>query len=306
MQDCLANTGSSMIFPIIVVVFLVGAALAILKADKRFRSIVVMTIIGIGGMLVVYTGSNAYADSATTCPAHGSASQPDATTGAQGSVQSTNVGLNDTPSNGAQFLLSSLILALRSNPLAGSTVSPNQKTVTVPGEGVYVAGTNGIITFTPEPSFSGTTHGVAYSLQDTLGATVTNTYTPTVTATVIACTDPASETRVLDPITISEVYGTSENTIDNFIANSTNNPAIDPNTVDLDPTIAGIQQTISNPSEGWSAIYNPSTDQLTVSVSDWVLFYGVVGAGPLFSYTIAPVPNCAQPAGGNVNVFIIG
>ncbi len=305
MQDCLANTGSSIISPAIIVVFLIGAALAILKADKRLRSMVVTTIISIGGMLLVYTGSAAYAAPVTTCPAHGSASQPDTTTGAQGSVQSTNVGLNDTPSNGAQFLLSSLILILPPNPLAGSTVSPDQKTITVPGEGVYIAGTSGIITFTPEPSFSGTTHGIIYSLKDTLGETVKNTYTPTVTATVVACADPASETRILDPITINEVYGISDNTIDNFIANSTNSPAIDPSAVDLDPTISGIQQTISHPSEGWSAVYNPATDQLTVSVTDWAIFYGVTGAGPLFSYTIAPVPNCTQPAGGNVNVFVI-
>ncbi|KTR85760.1 hypothetical protein NS354_07815 [Leucobacter chromiiresistens] len=67
-------------------------------------------------------------------------------------------------------------------------------TVTVPGEGVYTL-EDGVIVFTPEPSFSGTATPVEYRVTDSLGNAVTSSYTPTVTvpAPVAAPEAPAPD-----------------------------------------------------------------------------------------------------------------
>ncbi len=53
---------------------------------------------------------------------------------------------------------------------AGSTVSPDGKTLTVPGEGTYTINpTTGVVTFDPEPTFTGTTTSVQYTFKDNAG-----------------------------------------------------------------------------------------------------------------------------------------
>jgi fimbrial isopeptide formation D2 family protein len=52
---------------------------------------------------------------------------------------------------------------------AGSTVSPDGKTITVPGEGQYEIQSDGTVRFTPEPGFTGTTTPVRYTVNDNRG-----------------------------------------------------------------------------------------------------------------------------------------
>lgn len=54
-------------------------------------------------------------------------------------------------------------------------------TVTVPGEGTYALAA-GVITFTPEPVYTGEATPVTYRVTDAYGQAATGTYTPTVTA----------------------------------------------------------------------------------------------------------------------------
>ena len=236
-----------------------------------------------------------------------SKSNPDITSGTVGANQSINVLANDTPSQGAHFIASSLRLRLPANPRAGSVLGANSMTVTVPGEGTYTALDTGFIVFTPEPAFVGTTFGVAYIITDTANATTTNTYTPTVTgAPVATCSDPASETRVLAPTLISYVTGVDEYTYDDWLAISGNSPLLDPQLLDLNPAVAGTQTTLSYPLEGWTVNYNPTTDKLTLSVTDWIAFYTTVGRGVLFKYSLTPVAGCAQPAAADVSIILVG
>ncbi|MEZ6121007.1 MAG: Ig-like domain-containing protein [Pirellulaceae bacterium] len=56
------------------------------------------------------------------------------------------------------------------NPPAGATLSPDGKTLTVPGEGVYTVLPTGEITFSPAANFSGMTTSVTYQVADNDGA----------------------------------------------------------------------------------------------------------------------------------------
>ena len=61
-----------------------------------------------------------------------------------------------------------------------ASLSGQQITLTVAGEGTYTANANGSVTFDPLPTFSGTSTPVNYTIQDNLGS-VSNTATITVT-----------------------------------------------------------------------------------------------------------------------------
>jgi CshA-type fibril repeat protein len=59
---------------------------------------------------------------------------------------------------------------------------PPSTAVTVPGEGQYVLDPiGGLLTFTPDPAFSGQGTGVTFRLTDAYGQSATGTYRPTVT-----------------------------------------------------------------------------------------------------------------------------
>ncbi|MEZ6121017.1 MAG: Ig-like domain-containing protein [Pirellulaceae bacterium] len=57
------------------------------------------------------------------------------------------------------------------NPPAGATLSPDGKTLTVPGEEIFTVLPTGEITFSPAANFSGTTTAVTYQVADNDGAT---------------------------------------------------------------------------------------------------------------------------------------
>ena len=62
------------------------------------------------------------------------------------------------------------------DPKTGESVD----SVTVPGEGTYTIDENGVVTFTPEPQFTGKASGVTVKRTDKNGTEVTAKYTPTV------------------------------------------------------------------------------------------------------------------------------
>ena len=57
------------------------------------------------------------------------------------------------------------------NPPAGATLSADGKTITVPGEGTWVANDDGTVTFTPIPGFSGEATPIQYTVANIYGTT---------------------------------------------------------------------------------------------------------------------------------------
>lgn len=125
------------------------------------------------------------------------------TSGFKGAPQVLNVLTALTPSSGATFKLNTLELTLLSNHVPGSRLSNDRRMMSAPGEGTYIAQSNGSIAYTPEPDFIGQARGVGYLIQDTKGIVFSSTYKPTVLAPTVQqpqpetqptiCSDPASQ-----------------------------------------------------------------------------------------------------------------
>lgn len=197
MSEChalLLATGQNIWLMIIAVVILITGSLVILTRKQKLLNIIVAGFCL--SLIVSIVPRSVFADNCLSAAAH-----PDTSTGRQGVAQTFSVLANDSPTSGAHFVLSSLRLKLTPSPVAGSTVSPDAKSMQAPGEGGYVANDDGTITFTPESSFVGTARGVAYTIDDTAGNTASSTYIPTVTTSVAACSDPSKETRELPTTT---------------------------------------------------------------------------------------------------------
>ena len=303
MQECLANTGDGFWWITPLGVLLVVAVIILLAVPKHrryllYRGLSVLVITVTLGFNVIGGGKVAAAGSATCGTL---SSQPDTSSGVLGAVQVRNVLANDTPTPGSNFVASSLRLALRTGHVLGASISVDRKTVTAPTEGVYVAGNDGSITYTPDSSFVGTAVGVDYSIQDTAGNITTNVYVPTVTSscTLQVLQDLNFTQEITNNAGIITVF---DSVTPNWMSNSTNSPAIDPYDIDLDPNTSGIQTSLTNNTESWTATYVPATDTLTVTVSDPDIYIAVTRT-PLFTYTIAVEPGCAEPTSADVEVI---
>lgn len=119
---------------------------------------------------VTYQITDIYAQTSTdtytptvTMPAPPTA-RPKHSSGPVGDVQSITV---NVPTGGSASLLDS-----DGNPT---------DTIVVPGEGTYtIDPSTGVITFTPDPDFTGKASGVSYQVTDGYGQSVDSTYQPTV------------------------------------------------------------------------------------------------------------------------------
>ena len=117
---------------------------------------------------------------------------PDVTSGLKGATQTVNLLTNnngaDIPSQGATLVASSIRLC------DVTETSPNctQTSVTVPGVGTYSVA-NGVMTFVPEASYSGTPAAMPYIVTDSSGGTGASTYTPTVFGTPTASPDAKTD-----------------------------------------------------------------------------------------------------------------
>lgn len=135
----------------------------------------------------------------------GPTAKADTATTAQGTTTSVAVLGNDTPGKDADGTAGSMDATFVRFPTDGqptdATVSAYQRTLTVPGEGVYTADrVSGEVRFTPSPGFTGTASPVTYSARDTVtrtdGRTVHNPVTASLTVTVSAVTPVALDNWV--------------------------------------------------------------------------------------------------------------
>jgi CshA-type fibril repeat protein len=316
MTDCLASTGIDLRVVAALALISILIALGIIYPSIR-KKIGGLFVVGLLVFSFIGTPVHAATTCSTTTPA---AAVTDTVTGTQGAALTYNVLTNDTPSVGSSFVLSSLRLALPPSSVAGSTLSSDNKTVTVPGEGMYTAGSDGTIICTPEASFVGVARGVTYTISDTSGATASSVFQPTINAAT-AVVAPVATNDVMgtycavglgDPATNyatmlipNNIYGSytyckgasyfngtatdiqyspsytllsaavvtdqTDGTVQNawtthLLANDTSALAANPASVDLDPSTPGVQQSFAG--SGFTAVYSPTTDTLTVTITD--------------------------------------
>jgi LPXTG-motif cell wall-anchored protein len=182
---------------------------------------------------------------------------PDAVNDTDTTPQNVNVTVtvldNDTPgqqpdgTRGNWNAASVQLLSTGSLP-TGSTVTPDGKTLTVPGEGVYTVAPNGEVTFDPAPLFVGTASPVTYTVTDSFG----NSDTATVSITVIGispdATDDTAVTRYGQPVVLD---ATTDDTPGSATAPLVLTATVFPNTGQpLNAVISDAGKTLTVPNEG--------------------------------------------------------
>ena len=105
------------------------------------------------------------------------------------------------------------------------TFDDGTTTKEVPGEGTYTIDENGVVTFTPEPNFTGKASGVTVKRVDKNGTEITAQYTPTV--------KPVTPTA--DGVTTTDVQGAKQTGKPEFTAGKTTVNGVE-KTVELDDT----------------------------------------------------------------------
>ncbi len=146
------------------------------------------------------------------------------------------------------------------HPPAGTTLSPNMKMLTAPGQGVWTINpSDGKVTFTPETNFNGTVTPVQYTVDDMASGT-SNPATISVTITSVndvpVTTEDAASGYEDTPVTIAVLENDSD--VDD---------PIDPSSVTfVNPpsgaTLSSDGKTLTVPNEGVWTI-NPSTGLVT-------------------------------------------
>ncbi|MBZ2122602.1 CshA/CshB family fibrillar adhesin-related protein, partial [Streptococcus infantis] len=189
-------------------------------------------------------------------------------TDVQGATQKETPTFNTTASNAKgdkiSITPSAEYPAKLVDPATGRTIDATS--VTVAGEGTYTINpTTGEVTFTPEPSFTGTAKGVEVTLSAPVGRnkdgkiqeeyikTATAKYTPTVTPITITPTDKVSEDIQNVPQTQTPTFELSNDKT----AKITSKKLVDPATGQ--PTD---EKTVTVPGEGTYTI-DPSTGAVT-------------------------------------------
>ncbi|MGB8814062.1 MAG: hypothetical protein WCC57_12870, partial [Paracoccaceae bacterium] len=119
--------------------------------------------------------------------------------------------LNDNDPDGA--LVPANVVFTGTAAPAGSTLSPDGKTLTVPGEGAWVINpTTGIVTFTPDAGFTANPTPVAYTVADNDG-NVSNEATITLTFAAqppVATNDSISDIATGTPVTLNILTNDSD------------------------------------------------------------------------------------------------
>ncbi|RUQ09765.1 tandem-95 repeat protein [Curtobacterium sp. HSID17257] len=139
----------------------------------------------------------------TTVTAVSPTAEPDATTIAQGESATIDVLGNDHGGNAATPLDPTSVVFPAAGQPAGAVATEHAEQLTVPGQGTYVIDPDsGAVTFTPEPTFRGTTSSVTYQVADTDGTTTTATITTIVTPVGPAAKDDDATTEQNTPVSI--------------------------------------------------------------------------------------------------------
>ncbi|GAA1943010.1 beta strand repeat-containing protein [Nocardioides hwasunensis] len=217
-------------------------------------------------------------------------------------LDNDSAGLAANGDQGA-FVPASVVLPATGQP-AGSTVAPDGKTLTVPGEGEYTVNADGTITFDPEPQFTGAASPITYSVTDEFGNDVSSTVVVTVTPIVPVATDDRAMTPYNTPVTLPGVT--------NDAAGATSAPLV-PGRTDFPAagqpqgsTVSADGRTVTVPGEGaWTLLadgtvlftpadgFTGATTPVTYRIED---ANGTTDTAQL-TVTVRPAPKATNDAG---------
>ncbi|WP_144756582.1 beta strand repeat-containing protein [Curtobacterium pusillum] len=175
---------------------------------------------------------------------------------------------------------------------SGATVSADGRTLTVPGQGSYTADpSTGVVTYTPDPAFRGTTSPITYQVADTDGTPTTATVTVAVSA--------------VGPKAADDIATTGENAAVTVDVTANDAPGVAGGTP-IDPT------TVVFPTSGQPTGATVATDGRSITVPGRGTFVadpttGTVTFTPVAGYTgdVDPVAYQVADRGGRTDTATI-
>jgi CshA-type fibril repeat protein len=202
------------------------------------------------------------------------------TTGGLDQNQSTNLLTNDTPGAGTTLDASTVKLC---DPTTSPAQTPNNcsaTTVTVPNVGTYSVDANGVVTFDPLPTFTGSPAALKYQVTDNKGQTANSTYTPTVVGVPVA--SPNTTTGLLNA-------PQSINILTNDAA-ATNGTLVAASVKLCDPTTSPAETAPNCTVAPGSTITVPGVGTYSVTAAGVITFTpenGYVGTPPALDYQVS-------------------
>ena len=238
----------------------------------------------------------------------------------QGATQKETPAFNTTASNSAgdkiSIAPSADYPAKLVDPATGRTI--DETSVTVAGEGTYTINpTTGEVTFTPEPSFTGTAKGVDVSLSAPVGRnkdgqiqkeyikTATAKYTPTVTPITVTPTDKVSADVQNVPQTQTPTFDLSNDKTAEITSKKLVDPATGQPTDETTVTVAGEGSYTIDPTTG-AVTFTPEKDfvgtvkgvtvQATATITNANGKTATITSDATYTPTVVPAVPTANPA----------
>ena len=194
----------------------------------------------------------------------------------------------------------------------------DEPSVTVEGEGTYTINpTTGEVTFTPEPSFTGTAKGVDVTLSAPVGRnkngkvqeeyvkTATAKYTPTVTPITVTPTDKVSEDVQNVPQTQTPTFDLSNDKTAEITSKKLVDPATGQPTDETTVTVAGEGSYTIDPTTG-AVTFTPEKDfvgtakgvtvQATATITNANGKTATITSDATYTPTVVPAVPTANPA----------
>ena len=202
------------------------------------------------------------------------------------------------------------------DPATGRTT--DETSVTVAGEGTYTINpSTGEVTFTPEPSFTGTAKGVDVTLSAPVGRnkngkvqeeyvkTATAKYTPTVTPITVTPTDKVSEDVQNVPQTQTPTFDLSNDKTAEITSKKLVDPATGQPTDETTVTVAGEGSYTIDPTTG-AVTFTPEKDfvgtakgvtvQATATITNANGKTATITSDATYTPTVVPAVPTANPA----------
>ena len=238
----------------------------------------------------------------------------------QGATQKETPTFNttETNSNGDKIAItpSAEYPAKLVDPATGRTI--DEPSVTVKGEGTYTINpTTGEVTFTPEPSFTGTAKGVEVTLSAPVGRnkdgkiqqdyikTATAKYTPTVTPITVTPTDKVSADVQNVPQTQTPTFDLSNDKTAEITSKKLVDPATGQPTDETTVTVAGEGSYTIDPTTG-AVTFTPEKDfvgtakgvtvQATATITNANGKTATITSDATYTPTVVPAVPTANPA----------
>ena len=191
------------------------------------------------------------------------------------------------------------------NDAVPATFDDGSTSKTVDGIGTYTVASDGIVTFVPDPSFTGTAPAVIVVREDKNGTKASATYTPTVTPVTLTPTNKVSEDIQNVPQTETPTFALSDDETAQITSKKLIDPATGQPTDETSVTVAGEGTYTIDPTTG-AVTFTPEKDfvgtakgvtvQATATITNEAGKTSTITSDASYTPTVVAAVPTAQPA----------